>query len=451
MLKRLIKQALPPSVMAAYHKTLAVVADLAYGRPSSRMVVIGVTGTNGKTTTANMVARLLEGAGKTVGLATTCNFRIAGKERLNDTKMTMLGRFRLQRLLKEMADAGCAYAVVETSSEGIAQYRHLGVRYDVAVFTNLTPEHIESHGSFEAYKAAKLKLFKKLETDDQKTLEGSGRVPKVAVVNLASPHAKDFLAVKANKKFGYYLPRAEGHEAEKGPAVTEWPIAIVKAMEPAYGNGKASFMVRDVRFTSPFLGPANVENALAAIAVGMSQGIELEVMAWALAEMSAVPGRQERVDDGGPIMGMVDYAHEPEAIRKLYEMLRELPRKRTIHVVGSAGGGRDKARRPLMGKLAAEHADMVVVTNEDPYDEDPKKIIEEVAAGARGAGKKDGVDLFVVEDRGEGLAKAVALAGPGDLVLATGKGAEQWICVADGEKVRWDERDALRAALKGKP
>src|SRR5688572_27133784 len=172
MLKRLAKKLLPAKAVGAYHRAFALTAAARYGRPSERMIVIGVTGTNGKSTTSNMIARVLEGAGFRVGLATTCNFRIAGKEWLNDTKMTMLGRFRLQKLLADMVKAGCEYAVVETSSEGIAQHRHVGINYDVAVFTNLTPEHIESHGGFENYKAAKLKLFAKLAGDRRKTLKG---------------------------------------------------------------------------------------------------------------------------------------------------------------------------------------------------------------------------------------------------------------------------------------
>lgn len=458
MLKRLLKSVVPKGALGAYHLAMAKAATMRYGNPSASMIVIGVTGTNGKSTTANMIAAVLEGAGFRVGLATTCNFRIAGKEWLNDTKMTMLGRFRLQKLLAQMRDAGCRYAVVETSSEGIAQNRHAGIAYDVAVFTNLTPEHIESHGSFENYKAAKAKLFAKLSTDPRKSFDGKD-VPKVIVSNLDSPHGQFFLNFTANKKYGYMVDHSatEGRAAERASSEDgasarkiAWPIALVKALAPEYAADGARFTVRDVPFRLQMLGTINVENAMAAIAVGLSQGVELPVMSKALAEFRGVPGRQEFIRAGQDFLAIVDYAHEPESFRKLYDLIGLLPKRHVIQIIGSAGGGRDKSRRTVLGKLAAEKADTVIVTNEDSYDEDPNVIIEAVAAGAREAGKRDGENLFVVRDRREALAAAVGMAQKGDIVVATGKGAEQWICVADGQKVTWDERVEMRKAIEAK-
>ncbi len=462
MLKRLLKSVVPKGALGAYHRAMAKAAALRYGNPSASMVVIGVTGTNGKSTTANMIAAVLEGAGFRVGLATTCNFRIAGKEWLNDTKMTMLGRFRLQKLLAQMRDAGCRYAVIETSSEGIAQYRHAGIAYDMAVFTNLTPEHIESHGGFENYKAAKAKLFAKLSTDPRKSFDGKD-VPKVIVSNLDSPHGQFFLDHTANKKYGYMVerrglspqgtvpqPDSLASPDSAAPRKIEWPIALVKAMSPEYAADGARFNVRDVPFRLQMLGVINVENAMAAVAVGLSQGIELPVMAKALAEFKGVPGRQEFIRAGQDFLAIVDYAHEPESFRKLYDLIGLLPKRRIIQIIGSAGGGRDKSRRTVLGTLAAQKADVVIVTNEDPYDEDPDAIIEAVAAGAREAGKRDGENLFVVKDRREALAAAVGMAQKDDIVVATGKGAEQWICVADGKKVPWDERVEMRKAIEAK-
>ncbi len=452
MLKRMLKSILPKGAVGTYHRVMAGAASLRYGNPSASMIVIGVTGTNGKSTTANMIAAVLEGAGFRVGLATTCNFRIAGKEWLNDTKMTMLGRFQLQKLLARMRDAGCRYAVVETSSEGIAQYRHAGIAYDVAVFTNLTPEHIESHGSFENYKAAKAKLFAKLATDLRKNFDGKD-VPKVIVSNLDSPHGSFFLGFAANKKYGYSVERS-AERAASGAALparlVEWPIAVVKALGTEYAADGARFTVRDAPFRLQMLGIINVENALAAVAVGLSQGIGIPAMSKALAEFKGVPGRQEFIRAGQDFLAVVDYAHEPESFRKLYELIGLLPKRRIIQVIGSAGGGRDKARRTVLGTLSAQKADVVIVTNEDPYDEDPGAIIAAVAAGAREAGKRDGENLFVVQDRREALAKAVGMAQKGDIVVATGKGAEQWICVADGKKVAWDERVEMRKAIEAK-
>ncbi len=438
-MKSFLKRLLPRFILDQYHYVLARFAAIAYGNPSQRMVVIGVTGTNGKSTVVNLISAALEAGGMKVGHATTVNFKVGDRVWLNDTKMTMLGRFRLQRLLREMADAGCTHAVVETSSEGIAQHRHAGIHYDVAVFTNLTPEHIESHGSFENYKAAKLKLFEKLAADPVKVLGGK-QVKKVAVANLGDAHAKDFLRFDI-MKYGYL---AEGAEAA---SEAEWPIAIVKGLGIHTDAAGVSFTVRDVPFTLALPGVFNVENALAAISVGLSQGVTLEDMAKGLAAVEGVPGRLERIDEGQPFTVMVDYAPEPASLGKLYEVVHAMPKRRVIHVLGSCGGGRDRARRPILGRMAAENADVVIITNEDPYDDDPLLIMREVAQGAIDAGKREGTDLFVVPDRAEALQRAVDMAGEGDVVLATGKGAEQAIVVANGKRIPWDERVTLRNAL----
>jgi UDP-N-acetylmuramoyl-L-alanyl-D-glutamate--2,6-diaminopimelate ligase len=445
-MKRLLKKLVPAAVVDRYHLALSKLSSARFRHPSERMVVIGVTGTNGKSTVCVMIARVLEEAGFRAGYTTTVSFKVAEKEWLNDTKMTMLGRFRLQGLLADMAAAGCDYAVVETSSEGIKQHRHAGIHYDAAVFTNLTPEHLESHGGFENYKKAKGELFAKLARDPAKKLKGKP-VPKVIVANLDSSHGEYFLSFRANKKYGFLREGGGGGQEKR---LAEWPLAIVKALDVKLGAEGSSFSVRDVPFRLNMPGAFNVENALAAISYGLSQGIGLETMAAGLAKLPGVPGRLERIDAGQEFTAIVDYAPEPESFRKLYEVVAALPKKRVIHVLGSTGGGRDRDRRPVLGRLAAQGADIVIVTNEDPYDDDPMSIIEDVAAGARAEGKADGKDLFAVIDRGEAIAKAVALAGPGDLVLLTGKGAEQAMCVENGKKIPWDDRAKLREAITRK-
>jgi UDP-N-acetylmuramoyl-L-alanyl-D-glutamate--2,6-diaminopimelate ligase len=338
-----------------------------------------------------------------------------------------------------MAEAGCRFAVVETSSQGLDQFRHLGVEYDVAVFTNLTPEHIEAHGGFENYKRAKLKLFRHLTRHPRKALPMRGDVKKVAVVNLESEHAWDFLDVPADKKYGFL---ADGADAPAGKAT--WPMAVVKALDVKLEASGSSFTVRDARFTLKMPGRYNVLNALAAISVGLSQGVPLETMARALAKVDNVPGRFERIEAGQDF-----YAPEPESLRQVYAAVDRLARKRLIHVLGSAGGGRDVARRPILGRMAGEKADVVIVTNEDPYDDDPRLIIEQVAAGALEHGrKKEGETLFKVDDRRQAIRKAIALAAPGDVVLLTGKGAEQAIVGRGGKLIPWDERTVAREALR---
>ena len=344
-----------------------------------------------------------------------------------------------------MVDAGCHYAVIETSSEGIKQHRHAAIHYDAVVFTNLTPEHIASHGSFENYKNAKGELFAKLSRDSVKRLRGI-LVPKASVVNLDSPHAGFFLAFSANKKYGFSVEKLPSEKVK--PNFTEWPFAIVKALNVALLPDASHFTVRDVPFTLYMLGTFNIENALAAIAVGLSQGIELSVMARGLEKLKGVPGRLEFISEGQPFSVIVDYAPEPESFRKLYEVVAMLPKKKIIHVLGSCGGGRDKDRRPILGALAAKSADIVIVTNEDPYDDNPSGIIQDVAAGAEKEGKILGKNLFTFLDRGEAIEKAIAFAEQSDLVLVTGKGAEQAICIENGKKIPWDDRIKIRQILQ---
>ncbi|MBI4280615.1 UDP-N-acetylmuramoyl-L-alanyl-D-glutamate--2,6-diaminopimelate ligase [Candidatus Uhrbacteria bacterium] len=433
----LLRKIIPRSWLRAYHKALALLAASWYRHPSNALIVIGVTGTNGKSTTVNLIAEILRCSGVKVGLTSTVNFRVGERLWLNDQKMTMLGRFQLQKLLRQMVTAGCRYAVIETSSEGIAQFRHLGINYDVAVFLNLTPEHIESHGSFEKYKAAKGELFAHLTRRPKKRLQGQV-IPKVSVVNLVSPYASYFLQFPADQKIGF---------SEKG-VIMEGVDQMISSREVRVTLEGICFKAGEELFSLPLLGGWNVENALAAIAVGTVFQISPRQMIEALAGVRGIPGRMERIDEGHDFTVIVDYAPQPQAIERVYDFLRLIPRGRLIHLLGSAGGGRDKSRRPILGRLAGEQADIVVVTNEDPYDDDPMEIINQVAAGALEKGKQDGLNLFRLLDRREAIRKAISLARPGDLVMLTGKGAEQAIVVANRKKIPWDEREEVRRAIK---
>lgn len=439
-MKRLLKKLVPAFILALYHRTLSWVSAVSFGFPSENMIVIGVTGTNGKSTVCNMIARILERDGHKVGMTTTANFKIGDREWLNDTKMTMLGRGALQRLLSEMVKAGCTHAVVETSSEGIRQFRHADINYDVVVFTNLTPEHIESHGGFENYKAAKGKLFAKLTRGRHKIVDGQ-RVAKTSIVNLGDGHAEYFLSFPADSKRGFLVP------CDAGKATHQKGVWEIRASRVEFGPERSGFTVGDTDFELAMPGGFNVENALAAVAACNALGVGYKTAAEALWGMT-VPGRMEHIDEGQPFSVIVDYAPEPESFRKLYEVVGTMVKKRVIHVLGSCGGGRDVSRRPVLGRMAGEKAQIVIVTNEDPYDDDPMGIIEDVAAGAREAGKRDEADLFLELDRGKAIERAIALAEDGDLVLITGKGCEQAIAVEDGKKIPWDDREVAREALR---
>lgn len=437
-MKKLIKKLLPVSILNLYHRFIAQLASFFYANPSEQIIVIGVTGTNGKTTTANMIARALEANGDKVGLTSTANFKIADKEWLNDKKMTMLGRFQLQRLLSKMVSAGCKYAVIETSSEGVKQFRHSGINYDYVVFTNLTPEHIESHGSFENYKQAKGKLFAHLTEKKWKKIDGR-EIRKISVVNIDDQYSDYFLSFRAEKKLKYSVGKIDS--------------GVTTAEDVEVSLNGTSFRVGNVKFNLQLIGAFNAYNALPAIAIAMEEGMPIDKVKEKLEAVKVVPGRMEIIDEGQPFSVIVDYAPEPFSLAKCYETITELRQnelgvKRIIHVLGSCGGGRDKARRPILGKMAGKFADVVIVTNEDPYDDDPNQIIEEVADGAVEMGKVLGENLFKILDRVEAINKAMSLAEPGDLVLLTGKGSEQAIAVENGHYLPWDEREVAREALR---
>jgi UDP-N-acetylmuramoyl-L-alanyl-D-glutamate--2,6-diaminopimelate ligase len=439
MFKTIVRHFIPIPLIKIYHYLLAWLAAAWFGHPSEAMIVVGVTGTNGKSTTTQFIGRILEHAGHRVGWTTTASFKVADREWVNDKKMTMLGRFQTQRLLREMVDAGCEYAIVETSSQGIAQSRHIGINYDVAVFTNLTPEHIEAHGGFENYKMAKAKLFERLSALARKKINGE-EIEKTIIVNLADPHADFFLSFKADRYAGFAIEEA----GENAVRLNTLPVI---AKTPAYEAGCTMFSLGDQLMHLKPIGRFNLENALAAIAVAQRFGVSGRALCDAVESLRDVPGRLERIDEGQKFTVIVDYAYEPAALGAVYEAIKLVSHAKIIHVLGSAGGGRDVARREVLGRMAACHDDIVIVTNEDPYDEDPMKIINDVADAAKAAGKQDGVTLFRILDRQEAINQAIALAQSGDLVLVTGKGSEPVMAVAGGKKIPWDDRVAVRKAL----
>lgn len=428
-MKALIKKIVPKKVLALYHRYMALGSARLYGRPSQFMIVIGVTGTNGKSSVVSYISQLLTHLGKTTGYATTSEFKVGDTIWLNDKKMTMLGRGNLQKMLKDMLAKKTEYAIVETSSEGVAQSRHLGLNYDVAVCTNLTPEHIESHGSFENYKNAKVSFFDYTATSKRKKI-GDEIIQKVEVVNADDSHSIDFIRNTFDRKFAFSVA---------GGLLTGVD-ATIEVTEHATSIKGSSFKIDGFDFSTRLFGEVTLQNIVAAITTLVGLGFSLDELREPVASLKQVPGRYELVDQGQPFSVMVDYAYEPVALEALYDMLSLLQYGRLIHILGSTGGGRDTSRRPILGSMAAKKADIVIVTNEDPYDEDPQKIISDVADGARLAGKNDNHDLFTILHRKEAIAKAFSLAKPGDLVLITGKGCEQVMAVQNGKKIPWDDR-----------
>ena len=451
--KRLIPKKFFKKLQPAYHLTLAWLSALWYRFPSEKLIVIGVTGTTGKTTVIYLIAKMLEQAGFRVGVTSTALFKVGQTEWNNDKKMTMLGRFFTQKMLARMVKENCQYAIIETTSEGIEQFRHRFINYDVCVFTGIYPEHIDSHGSFENYKRAKLKLFTHLAACKLKYVNEARvvqriknelkkihceRVKKTIIVNGDDECAAEFLNFNVDQKISYQ-PSAISYQNEE-------KIFFVRNSNS--GADGIKFQVADEMFQLKLMGAFNVSNALAAVALGLSQAVPLETIKAGLEKISGVPGRFERVDEGQAFGVIVDYAFEPNAVTKLYETIAQLPHEKILHVLGATGGGRDAARRPVLGRIAGAHADVVIVTNEDPYDDLPEIIMDQVALGAEKAGKIFGKNLFKILERRKAIAEAFKLARVGDIVLVTGKGNEQAICVAGGKKIPWDDRAVAREELR---
>lgn len=421
-----------------YHYILNFIAAFAFGFPSEKMIVVGVTGTTGKTTVAYMAAQALRYAGMRVGYTSTAMFSDGVIDWLNDKKMTMVGRFFTQWMLYKMVRNGCDVAIIETTSEGAVQFRHRFINYDVMVFTGLYPEHIESHGSFENYKKAKQKLFAHLGSGRKKTLR-SGKQHKTIIANLDDEHAYDFLGYDADYKVGF---TKDGNRS----ASDDIEILRYAYIDTTVAGVQMRFEDQDIQLK--ILGVFNATNAAAAASICHILGVRNSTIRKGLEMVLQLPGRIERITEGQNFTVIVDYAFEPVAVTKLYETIGALQPKHIIHVLGSTGGGRDVARRAVLGRIAGSKADYVVVTNEDPYDDDPMDIIRDVAAGARAENKVDGKDLFIIEDRRDAIKKAIDLARKDDVILITGKGSEQAIVGPNGVLIPWDDRSVARDLIK---
>lgn len=391
-MKNLLKKLIPDFILSWYHFGWALLGAVIYLFPARQIKVIGVTGTNGKSTVVFLISRILEEAGYSVAALSSIQFKIKDKIWPNDLKMTMPGRLKIQKFLGQAVQANCQYAVIEVTSEGIKQHRHRFIGFDLAVLTNLTPEHLESHGGFDNYKEAKGKLFQ--------SLKANGK----SILNLDDPQADYFKQFPAKEKIGYTI------------------------------KTKLNFKLN-------LLGQFNISNALAAMTVARAEGISSDKIKAALEKVTSIPGRLEIVIQE-PFIVIVDYAHTPDALGKVYQTTKQMTSGSLIGVLGAAGGGRDKWKRPQLGRIAGKYLDKVIITNEDPYDEDPQEIINQVAAGL----KDKKVQKFI--DRRQAIQQALRIAKPGDLVIITGKGCEPWICLAGGKKMPWDDRQVVREEFK---
>ncbi len=417
-IRTIIKSLIPKPIFKAlqpyYHFLLAGIGCVLYRHPSSHITVIAVTGTKGKSSVTEILGHILKTAGKKTATLSTIQFTYGDTIERNLFKMTMPGRFFVQKFLRRAVDEGCTHAIVEMTSEGAKQFRHRFVALDALIFTNLSPEHIESHGSFEQYKNAKLRLAK--------AVERSNKRPRIIVANTDDAHGTAFLNFAVEQKLGYSLNDLKLYTLHKD---------------------STSLVVGGATIRTPLIGKFNVYNALAAMTMAKALGIDTKVIQEALESLPTIKGRVEQFKSPAgstkQITAVVDYAHTPDSLEQLYQAF---PDKEKVCVLGNTGGGRDTWKRPEMAAIAAKYCSHIVLTNEDPYDEDPMKIITDMEVGV-----EDKTKLTIEMDRKRAIEKAITLAPDGGVVLISGKGTDPYIMGPNGTKTEWSDAAVTQEAL----
>ncbi|NBD74028.1 UDP-N-acetylmuramyl-tripeptide synthetase [Patescibacteria group bacterium] len=415
MLDRIRQTALFKRLQPSYHLALAFLAALRYGFPSKKLVIIGVTGTKGKSSVVELTSEMLRAGGLTVATLSTIHFQLDGEDRPNRFKMTMPGRFFVHRFLREAVDAGCTHAVLEMSSEGAKLWRHAFVEMNALIFTNLTPEHIEAHGSFEKYKACKLRL--------RDRLIRSKKERRYVLANRDSEHAPDFLDV---------------------PEGIERLTYALEDVRPYHTNERGVlFTFRGESVRCPLVGEFAISNILAALRAAEVEGVSVAAMKQRLATLTTIKGRAEHIDAGQDFTAIVDYAHTAESLEALYTAFTPKAPGKRICVLGNTGGGRDTWKRPKMAAVADRFCDHIILTNEDPYDEDPRQIVAQM---------EEGIEVHtpeIIMDRRQAIRHALTLAqNPHDVVLVTGKGTDPYIMGPGGSREEWSDAAVVQEELE---
>jgi UDP-N-acetylmuramoyl-L-alanyl-D-glutamate--2,6-diaminopimelate ligase len=415
---RTIEKFIPKKVyhffQPAYHYGMTLLGAIIYGFPAKKLYIVGITGTKGKTSTTEIVNAILEASGKKTAFSNSIRFKIGDKIRINKFKMSMPGRFFMQKFLSDAVKAGCTHAVIEMTSEGSKMFRHKFIWLDAFIFTNLAPEHIESHGSYAKYLQAKLNLADNLNGPKKNTL---------LIVNGDDIESEHFLEKKADKKVSYSLSNSK-------------PLDLTNGVKMRFGKNT---------LYSPLLGEFNAYNILAAATFAKEIGISDETIKDAVENLKQIPGRAQKIEAGQNFEVYVDYAHTKESLEALY---KSFPNKNKVCVLGNCGGGRDKWKRPEMAKIAEQYCDEIILTDEDPYNEDPNQIVNEMKNAIT---KKT---VTVIMDRraaiNKGLEKAKLLknAGKESVVLITGKGTDPYIMGPNGTKTPWLDSDVALEEIK---
>ena len=418
-----------------WHKLKGVVAAYKYGFPAKKMVCIGVTGTNGKTTTVHMIEHILRTAGRKVGMISTVAFSVNGRSEPNTSKKTTLSPFLTQKFLKQCVREQVEYVVIEASSHALHQHRLLGIPFSISVLTNITHEHLDYHKTMEKYREAKKILFNNVSQTCRrhppKEIEHISH-KQAMVLNTGDRFFKEFNKISCPTKITYGFE--EGN---------------LKAHNISYSKFSSKFNlhhgdeITEIELKVP--GSFNIENALAAAGAALACKVKLDDIKIGLQIFESVPGRMETIPSPKGFEVVVDFALTPDALKKLYQTIRQTSSNRVIGIIGSAGD-RDQEKRPIMGQIVAEHTDITVVTDEEPYSENPLDIMRAVLRGAKMIGKKMGEDLYLIEDRYEAIEFAVKSAQPGDVVIVTGMGSLPTRTMNEGP-MPWDEREVVREII----
>ncbi len=421
-IKKFIPVGILKLIRPIYHGAVAVIASYYFGRPSQKMVVIGITGTGGKSSTTTILREILNQSGKPCGSITTISFFNGQVELINKHGLSMPGGWLLQKNLKEMLNHGCKYAVVECTSEGLAQNRHWGIKFDVGVFTNISEAHIQAHGSFENYKRAKGKLFQAL----------SARGLGVICANLDDAQSQYFLDFPAKVKIGLTFKQQTSAQCQVVYSAQKTP---------------AGFSLMELPFWVHLFGEFNKLNTGLAVVVAHALGVDLSLAQKAVDGIKAMRGRMELVPNNRQLTLIVDYGCEPATFLVALKAVAEAPHKKLIHVFGSTGGHRDTSKQFIFGQTSARYADYIIITNDDIYDSDPEEIARNIESGVKSQEVWKG-KYEIILDRRMAIRRALAIAEAGDTVLFTGKSSEQFLVLPGNQRISWDEVSVIKEALK---
>ncbi len=413
LIKHNLRRFTPAPLLSLYHFVLALLGAAVYRFPSRSLIVIGVTGTNGKSSTIEFINSIFEAAGYTTAISSSIRIQIGSHEQ-QSTGRSMPGRFFIQRFMRQALDAHCSVAIIEMTSEGARQHRHRGIALDCLVFTNLAPEHIESHGSLAAYADAKFQLGL--------ALKRSAKRPRVMVANADDSESARYLALPVEKTIGFTLADT-----------AKWSAA---------GNG-GHFHLDDTDISVHVAGDFNIKNAMAAAEVARAFGIHIADIKRGIEHIVHIPGRVEQLDCGQEFTVVIDYALTPDALEALYKTYGD---RKKICVLGSAGGGRDVWKRPVLGVIADTYCESVILTNDIAYDEDPFTIFNDIARDMKRKPE-------IIADRRLAIRRAIALANAHPIksdvaVLITGMGIDAEITNANGDIESWSDIDVAREELE---